>query len=146
MQAQEKVNIEDLLEQGKEVQIPTIGSSMCPTFYSGRDRVILKKAIPDGLKKGDVVLYRRENSILVLHRICKITPDGFFMVGDNQIEVEGPIKAAQIKGILIAFIRKGRYVKVSNPLYRLGTGLWLRIRPIRFPIRACYNFVRKIFK
>ncbi len=145
MQQQEKINIEELLEQGKEIQIPTIGSSMCPTFYSGRDQVILKKAMPDQLKKGDVVLYRRENSILVLHRICKIDSAGFYMVGDNQSEVEGPIKAEQIKGILTAFIRKGRLIKVSNPLYCVGTRLWLVLRPVRFPIRACYNFIRKVF-
>ena len=128
---QHKIDIERLLEQGQQVQIHPQGYSMYPLFVPDRDEVILEKADVSRLKRGDVVLYRRESGILVLHRIWKVRPDGFYMVGDNQSEVEGPLLRSQIKGILTGFIRKGKYCSVKNPVYRLACGLWLFLRPAR---------------
>ena len=85
----------------------------------------------DAVRKNDVVLYRRDQSILVLHRICKITAEGFFMVGDNQSEIEGPLRADQIKGRLIAFVRNGKEISVKNPPYRFLSALWLFMLPLR---------------
>ena len=73
----------------------------------------------------DVVLYRRDRSILVLHRIDKITEEGFFMVGDNQWEIEGPLRSDQIIGKLVAFVRNGREISAQNPFYRFLSSVWL---------------------
>jgi hypothetical protein len=53
------------------------------------------------------------------------------MVGDNQTEIEGPIKPEQIKGKLIAFVRKGKHITERNPGYRLAARTWLILRPFR---------------
>ena len=75
--------IPELLEN-HTIQVQPQGYSMYPLFVPGRDSAVIEKADCDRLKKGDVILYRRENGILVLHRICRITKDGFYTVGDNQ--------------------------------------------------------------
>ena len=85
------VDIEQLLEDGHVIRIKPEGYSMYPFFVPGRDAAIIEKVSTDTLKKGDVALYRRDGSILVLHRICRITQKGFYMVGDNQSEIEGPL-------------------------------------------------------
>ena len=100
--------IPELLEN-HTIQVQPQGYSMYPLFVPGRDSAVIEKADCDRLKKGDVILYRRENGILVLHRICRITKDGFYTVGDNQTAVEGPLTASQISGKLIQrtfFFRK----------------------------------------
>ncbi|MDE7112792.1 MAG: S24/S26 family peptidase, partial [Acetatifactor sp.] len=79
----------------------------------------------------DVVLYRRDGGILVLHRIWKRGRDGFYLVGDNEHQIEGPLRRDQIKGILVGIVRKGRYFSVNNLLYRAASGLWLWLRPLR---------------
>lgn len=130
----DKIDIEELLEQGNTIQIHTQGYSMYPMFIPGRDEAVIKQAVPADLKRGDVVLYRRKTGILVLHRIWKHTSDGFYMVGDNQTEIEGPLEDSQIKGVLLAFIRNGKYIETTRLFYRLTSRCWLFVRPFRNPI------------
>lgn len=143
---EEKRKIEELLQQGQTVQIAPQGYSMYPMLMPGRDQAILKRAEPEKLKKGDVVLYRRPGSILVLHRLCKHSSAGFFMVGDNQIEVEGPLSQEQILGVLTAFIRKGHHISVKNPVYVVCVRIWLFLRPVRRPFQLAAAFVKRIVR
>ena len=99
-----KIDLEKLLNNGAIIRIRPQGYSMYPLFIPGRDEALIQQVPIGYLQRNDVVLYRRAHSILVLHRIYAVTPAGFFMVGDNQSELEGPIQPEQIKGKLIAFI------------------------------------------
>lgn len=126
-----KQDIEQLLIEGNTIQIKLKGHSMYPLFVQGRDDVIVAPADPKKLKRGDVVLYRRDKSILVLHRIWKRKGDGFYLVGDNEKTVEGPLRPDQMKGVMIGGVRKGRKFSVKNPMYRLLSGIWLVMRPVR---------------
>ena len=126
-----KIDLEQLLRDGNIIRIRPQGYSMYPLFIPGRDEALIESVSADTVRKNDVVLYRRDQSILVLHRICKITAEGFFMVGDNQSEIEGPLRADQIKGRLIAFVRNGKEISVKNPPYRFLSALWLFMLPLR---------------
>lgn len=142
----DKVDIEELLEQGNTIQIHTQGYSMYPMFIPGRDEAVIKQAVPADLRRGDVVLYRRKTGILVLHRIWKHTSDGFYMVGDNQTEIEGPLEDSQIKGVLMAFIRKGNYIETTQLFYRLISRCWLFARPFRSPIMRAASGIKKQYR
>lgn len=134
-----KIDIEQLLKDGHAIKVKPQGYSMYPMFIPGRDEAVIEHVPLHTLHRGDVVLYRRDHSILVLHRICKIKKDGFYMVGDNQSEVEGPLRPDQIKGRLTEFVRNGRTVSVTNPVYLLYTSLWLFLRPFRPCISKIYH-------
>ena len=127
-----KYDIEELLGQGRTVQIEPQGYSMYPLFVPGRDKAVVA---PIGdmkkLRRGDVVLYRRDESILVLHRIWKRRTEGFYLVGDNQREIEGPLRPDQMKGILVEIVQKGRRFSVKNPVYWVLFRIWLILRPFR---------------
>lgn len=140
---QKKYEIEKLLEEGKAIQIFPEGYSMYPMFVPGRDEAVIKLADPFALKRGDVVLYRRESGILVLHRLWKRKKDGFYMIGDNQSLIEGPIKEDQIKGVLTAFIRKGKQIGVRHPVYQASAHIWLLLRPFRRKIMVIGAAVRR---
>lgn len=139
-----KIDIEMLLEQGRIIQIRPHGGSMYPMFRPERDEAVIGKADVSRLRRGDVVLYRRENSILVLHRIWTKKRDGFYMIGDNQMEVEGPLRPEQIKGKLLAFIRNGRRISVNNPCYVIISRLWMAARPLRAVVRKVRQRSRHI--
>ena len=94
----------------------------------------------------DIVLYRRKQGLLVLHRIYKCTDKGFYMVGDNQTEVEGPIEYEQIKGIMTAVIRKQKKISAGNFFYAFAGSLWLVLRPVRMYIAKPVAAVKKIFR
>ena len=85
--------IEPLLKAGACIQIYPQGYSMYPFIDPRRDEVVLA-GIEEGsaLRRGDVVLYRRENGMLVLHRIYKIGQDGLYLLGDHQTAIEGPVR------------------------------------------------------
>lgn len=139
-------NIEQILSEGKYVQFPPTGYSMYPMFIPGRDEAIVSPVTKRTLKRGDVVLYRRDESILVLHRICRVNKHGLYMVGDNQYEVEGPLRPDQVKGILTAFIRNNRTISVSNPIYLISAHIWLFMRPVRHPIQIIVSNLKRLKK
>ena len=143
---QNKVDIESLLKQGQSIRIKPQGYSMYPMFIPERDEAIIDSADPSRLKRGDVILYRRDGGILVLHRICKVKKDGFYLVGDNQKEIEGPLRADQIKGVLTGFVRNGKLRSVNDPIYVLASRLWLLLRPARPVISRAGAKVKRLFK
>lgn len=127
----DKMDIEELLIQGKTVQIKPQGYSMYPVIVPGRDEAVVAPVNPDMVKRGDVILYRRDESILVLHRIWKRKGNELYLVGDNQKEIEGPLRPDQVRGILTELIRKGRRISADNIIYRVLTRIWLFLRPLR---------------
>jgi len=164
-----KQDIEQLLADGNIIQIKPQGYSMYPLFVSGRDEAIVAAVVQDGeaagfsagvgkkdfitiskLKRGDVVLYRRDKTddagggILVLHRIWQRKGDRFYLVGDNQKEIEGPLRPDQMRGIMVEMVRNGRKISVKNPIYRLLTGIWLVMRPVRPVVSKTVAKIKKI--
>lgn len=137
-------SIEGLLGMGKAVRIKPQGYSMYPLIVPGRDSVIIESTEADGLKRGDVALYRRSSGILVIHRIFRHDADVFYFVGDNQTAVEGPIKAEQIIGVMTVLERNGRSISTDSIIYRAVCMIWLWMRPIRRPVSVTAAFLKKV--
>ena len=142
----DKVDIEALLLEGHTVRFKPQGYSMYPVFVPGRDEAVVVPVSADTIKRGDVVLYRRQQSILVLHRVWKRNRSGFYMVGDNQVETEGPLSPDQIRGKLVALVRKGKEIPVTNPIYCFLTGTWLFLRPIRPIFQKSAAWIKRVVK
>ena len=121
--------IEPLLKAGACIQIYPQGYSMYPFIDPRRDEAGIEEG--SALRRGDVVLYRRENGMLVLHRIYKIGQDGLYLLGDHQTAIEGPVRREQVKGKMTGMVRDGRYMDVGNPGYRMLSVVWLWLRPAR---------------
>jgi hypothetical protein len=136
-----------LLQEGHTVEITPIGSSMFPLFDHENGQAVLAAADVSKLRRGDVVMYRREGGMLVLHRIWRVKKDGFYMVGDNQTEIEGPLRAEQIKAVMVSFVRNGKTISCKNPVYVVCSRMWLLLRPFRHhisrPIGRLYRFLFK---
>ena len=123
-------NLKQLIDDGHEVVITVAGWSMEPFLRNRQDRVLLKK--PSGtLKVGDIVLYKRKTGQFVLHRIYKIKCDGYYIMGDNQIDMEGPIAADSIAAIVTEVERNKRWVSVKMLSWKIASGLWRILYPAR---------------
>lgn len=72
----------DMVDQGNEVLLVVVGHSMEPFLVHERDQVLLSP-ITREVRKGDIILYQREDGQYILHRICRIGADGYDLVGDN---------------------------------------------------------------
>lgn len=125
------------LAVGGRANLTVTGSSMLPMLHHRKDSVTLIPA--DGKqKKGDVILYRRENGRYILHRIIAADQDGYICCGDNQAEKE-PVSREQVIAVVDGFVRKGRVYKTDAPGYRLYTAVWVDL----FLLRRYYIKLRR---
>lgn len=127
-----------LIEEGHQVSLLISGSSMSPFLIHHRDTIYFKK--PDReLKVGDMVFYRRGNGKYIMHRIRRIRPEGFYMIGDAQWEIEGPLQREQIFGLITAVERKGKLIQPGDFWWEFFAKVWLRIIPLRRLIQRIYQ-------
>ena len=119
-------NIERSIKELGYAVAPIAGTSMMPLLKEGRDRVELKPYSHERLKKGDVVLYKKNEGTLVLHRIIKTENGEFFTVlGDHQFNNDERVNNNQIIAVACCFFIKGRYVNEKTRWYRLYKKIWL---------------------
>lgn len=132
-----------LLDQAESVPLTISGNSMTPFLVHGRDTVFLSKVIRP-LKKGDMILYRRRNGRYILHRICRVHPDCYDLVGDAQTRIEPGIRPEQVLAVVNTVRRKGKILKQGDFWWDFFEGFWLRVIPLRPAIRRVYGlFFRK---
>lgn len=129
--------LRELTEQGKEVSLIISGSSMSPFLIHQRDYIYFKK--PDRkLKKGDMVFYQRDSGQFVMHRIWKVKPDGYYIVGDAQTEIEGPVREDQIFALITKVQRKGKWLAPGDFWWEFFEHIWIHMVPVRRKIMAIY--------
>ena len=119
-------NIERSINELGYAVAPITGTSMLPLLKEGRDRVELEPCSQERLKKGDVVLYKKNDGTLVLHRIIKTENREFFTVlGDHQFKNAERVNKNQIIAVACGFFIKARYVNEKTRWYRLYKKIWL---------------------
>lgn len=122
--------LKELVQDGKEVSLLISGSSMSPFLIHERDYIYFKK--PDrSLRKGDMVFFQRENGQYVMHRIWKVKPEGYYITGDAQVEIEGPVLREQIFAIVTKVKRKDRWIGPGDFWWDFFEHVWINMIPIR---------------
>ncbi len=133
---------EYLAEEGKLVY-KTRGVSMEPMLRQNRDLVVIE--VPDGrLKRYDVAFYRRREAY-VLHRVIRVTEDGYRIRGDNTYSIE-IVPESDIIGVLTGFCRKGKEYTTDNRAYRRYVRFWCAIYPLRAMWVRCRRLGGKILR
>ena len=128
-----------LLEEAESVPLLISGSSMAPFLVHGRDTVYLSK-ITRPLKKGDMILFRRETGDWVLHRILKAEDGIYTLIGDAQTWTE-QVAHCQVYALVSAVRRKGKLLRTGNFLWDFFEYLWLRMIPLRPGIMKLYGWL-----
>ena len=119
-------NIERSINELGYAVAPIAGTSMMPLLKEGRDRVELEPCSQERLKKGDVVLYKKNDGTLVLHRIIRVENGEFFTVlGDHQFKNAERVNKNQIIAVACGFFIEGRYVTEKTRWYRMYKKIWL---------------------
>lgn len=135
--------LRELTEEGKEVSLLVSGNSMSPFMIHERDYICFKK--PDRqLRKGDMVFYQRKTGQFVMHRIWRVKKDGFYIVGDAQTEIEGPVERGQIFAIVTRVKRKGRWIEPRDFWWEFFEKVWINMIPVRRIVVWAYGIVYKM--
>lgn len=137
--------LKELVEQGGEANMIIWGTSMNPFLVHNRDRIFFS-APSRPLRRGDMVFYRRQNGDYVMHRICRVQGGAYYMTGDGQTEVEGPIAREQIFALVTKVYRKGRMIDRRNFWWKFFAGPWLLLRPLRLKILRIYQIAKKALR
>lgn len=136
-------NIENALREDGAAIAKTEGDSMEPMLYNGTTVIITTPTFP--LKEGDVPVYHRDDH-LTMHRIIRVTDNGYVISGDNRKNLETDITDTDIIGVLSGFYKDGKYVDINDSKYLKYSKKMCRRynkKALRLKIKA---FFRKLLK
>lgn len=124
-----KGSLPEILDSGGKIPIVVSGYSMRPFLEHAKDTVWVRSCNKEDIKVNDILLYKRKNGSLILHRIVKLLPDNrLLMCGDAQVDCE-VIERDCIIGIVYEIERKSR--RFSADSNHRFVNLWRIIRPFR---------------
>jgi len=102
------LGLEESLKQNGVYITITKGDSMNPMLVQGRDRVVV---VPPEfpLKKYDIPVYRKMGHY-TMHRIVKVTKNGYIICGDNRGALEKNIREEDIVGMLDGIYQGDKFI------------------------------------
>jgi signal peptidase I len=101
--------IDQLLSQGKTVQVPVYGMSMFPILMPG-DKVQVRRVGVQDMRVGQVLVFENQGQ-WVAHRLIAKQEDGKLITkGDGQPWKDNPVAPESAKGIII------KVIKTRSPL------------------------------
>lgn len=134
--------IETAITDNGVFPLTVTGSSMTPTLYGSRDIVHLVSPDYKAPEKYDIILFKRTDGRIVLHRIIKKLPDNRFLInGDSQSWTE-EITATQIIAVTKSYSRNGKTILCNTTPYKLKSALWCSTRAFRPLIFKLSSFLK----
>lgn len=120
-------NFEEALAGCGEYVTQVRGVSMYPMLRYRRDPVLIHP-LSGELRRYDVAVYAKSDRYVV-HRVLDVRPDHYVIRGDNCSAKEYVPKEA-VRGVVVGFWRSGRYIPVTDRMYRAYSRLWVAINPL----------------
>ncbi len=134
--------INEILDSGNGVRITVTGNSMYPFLREKIDSVEMFPESFNSIGVGDIVMIQRDNGEYVMHRVLNKKRNCFYILGDSQLWVEGPIIPEQLTAVVKTIWRKNKKIKCSNILLSVLSIIWLYLFPFRKVIFKVYRLLR----
>lgn len=136
--------LDEAFRLGEAFPLEVTGWSMRPLLRHERDTVWLQPFCAAQCKRGSILLYRRPNGRLILHRVRRCLPGGYRMNGDSQTHCED-IAVGQVVAQGFQICRNGKQIACSAPALRLWDALWYPTRPFRPVLFQIGHILKTIF-
>jgi len=128
---------EELLAEGRDVELMVKGYSMRPYLETEKDSILLRKM--ESLEVGDIVLARVAPKCYVVHRVWSIEGNKVTLMGDGNISGKEYCTKEDILGTVVLLL-KANGKKISP-----GKGrVWRFFLPVRRYILFAHKCLRKI--
>ncbi len=136
--------ISEAVKDGGCFYLSPRGKSMHPTIREERDKVALVEFV--SFKKGDILLYRRKNGQVVLHRLVGFKRGEPVMCGDAQFSLEYGITKEDIIARVSEIVRKEKLINVDSASFKFYSAcLSFRRNSVIF-LRKLLRPFKKFFK
>lgn len=130
--------VKSMLAEGREVVIPTKGSSMLPFIRGERDSVKLRKT--DGIAVGDIVLAEIRPGTYVLHRVFGLDGDNVTLMGDGNVRGVERCRRGDVAGTAFSVLKDGaKEVDCRSAGALRRARAWRRLLPFRRIILGIYR-------
>lgn len=132
--------VRGLIAEGHTVTFKVKGQSMTPFLIDGRDSVVLAPFARTDLKVGTIVLVcLPPEGQYILHRIIKVQGERFMMMGDGNCRGVECFSYADVVGVAVRVVRRGRVIACSNVWWTFFSRCWRRLRFLRRLLLAFYK-------
>ncbi len=139
-------SIEEILQKDGRYVCTTIGYSMYPMLRDRRDTVVIRSVSKgERLKKYDVPLYKRGDRY-ILHRIIKVLPHGYDIIGDNCVSAEKNISDEAVIGVLEEYWRGNRKKSLDSLSYKLYVRMMRAASPFRIAYKKLKAGLKRLVK
>ena len=138
-------NIEQMLSEGKSVELRCFGRSMQPYLRGDGEEVIIASPFSaDELIPGSIVLYRyRGNHIC--HRIVWRNGDDLIMQGDGATKKREKVQVSDVIGFIRTIVRDNeKPVSTQSKAAKRYWRYWNRLSPVRKYLMYIYRLWHKI--
>ena len=131
--------LREMVEQGMEVSMEIAGTSMEPFLIHKRDRIYFRRP-EETIKKGDMVFFQRKTGEYVMHRVMMVKDKQYYMAGDHQTFLEGPIEENQIFAKVVSVERAGVWITEADRIWKFYANWWRRL----FWMRKVINKLKRV--
>lgn len=118
------------LKKRKQLLIVPVGISMQPLFKNSVTPVVVEY-LSEKPQKNDIILYNKDNNVLVLHRVISVKKDGVITRGDGCVGKGMFIPYSNVFGKCTAFYKGNKLVSINNVWYKLYVFVWKLLYPLR---------------
>ena len=133
--------ISETIEKGGVASFSIHGTSMLPLLHDRADKVWITK--PDRkLKKYDIIFYRLDGYGFILHRIVKVTKDGYICRGDNHTDNEPTLAFDRVIAVATKYERNGKIYPIDSTTHKIYSRLWVNTMFIRKVTRKIKSIFR----
>lgn len=126
------INVENIINSGRNVELKVKGSSMRPTLISGKHKVVLAPFRDKCLRIGMIALFVCDKKH-VLHRLVAINGETLTFQGDNLPNAKEVVKTEDIRAIVEFIITPGgAVVDCKRQRFIIKSRLFMLINKLRF--------------
>jgi len=125
-------NVEQMLSEGKNVELRCFGSSMRPYLRGDGSEVIIASPFsPDELIPGTIVLFRHHGKY-ICHRLVRRKEEKLLIQGDGVVKKQEQVLVSDVIGIIRSIIRQNKEpVSTQTKAAQRYWRFWLRLSPVR---------------
>ena len=140
-------NVDQLLSEGKSVELRCLGSSMQPYLRGDGSEVIVASPFsPDELIPGAIVLFHYRGKY-ICHRVVKREEEKLMIQGDGVIKRQEQVLLSDVVGIIRIIIRRSKKpVSTQTKAAQWYWRCWRRLSPVRRPLLLGYRLALKIIR